>query len=60
MTKMDVELKRFPTYQEFKTSNTDQFEKSFGMDWLHKVNPTLIVAKESSLLYASRKQFHAS
>ena len=51
MTKMDFELKGFPTYQEFRTSKIDQFKEKFGMDWLHKSNPSFIVAKESSLLY---------
>ena len=51
MTKMDLELKGFPTYQEFRTSNIDQSKENFGMDWLHKSNPSIIVAKESSLLH---------
>ena len=48
---MDLELKGFLTYQEFRTLNIVQIEEKFGMDWLHKINSSLIVAKESSLLY---------
>ena len=51
MNKMNFELKGFPTYQEFRTSNIDQFEENFGMEWLHKSNLSFIIAKESSLLY---------
>ena len=51
MTKMDPELKGFPTYQKFRILNIGQTKENFGMDWLHKFNPSLIVAKESSLLY---------
>ena len=51
MNKMDFELKGFPTYQECRISNIDQSKESFGMDWLHKSNPSFFIAKESPLLY---------
>ena len=51
MTKMDLKLKGFPTYQDFKTLNIGQIEENFGMDRLHKSNPSFMIAKEPSFLY---------
>ena len=60
MTKMDFELKGFPTFQEFGTSNIGQSKEKFGMNWLHKSIPPIIYGQGIfCFIYTSGKQFHA-